>query len=84
MISGRLSSDKFVGWRVKHLVTKWHPVNLADLQVIVQIVLYLQTSKMMRKVGSILAVSGFNQISKRGITIKKTDKPPKILITGMS
>lgn len=40
---------------------------------------------MMRKVGSILAVSGFHhQITKRGIAFKKCEKPPKILITGMS
>lgn len=38
---------------------------------------------MLRKVGSFLAVSGFHQISKRGLTLKKTEKPPKILITGM-
>lgn len=38
---------------------------------------------MFRKVGSTLAVSGFHQISKRGFALKKTDRPPKILITGM-
>lgn len=38
---------------------------------------------MLRKVGSILAVSGFHQIAKRGLAIRKAERPPKILITGM-
>ncbi len=38
---------------------------------------------MLRKVGSFLAVSGFHQVAKRGLALKKTEKPPKILITGM-
>lgn len=40
--------------------------------------------KMMRKVGSMLAVNGFHQISKRGLALRKIEKPPKILITGWS
>lgn len=37
---------------------------------------------MLRKVGSVLAVNGFHQISKRALTIRTNEKPPKILITG--
>lgn len=39
---------------------------------------------MFRKVGSALAVNGFHQLTKRGLALMKTEKPPKILITGMS